>query len=84
MPSIDFKHMFNFPRLGYNPIICCVIRVALNFHQAYIFGDVSRDSLVCLNHVDQGDGNMNKIILYEQPCRTPLLILILFVFAHLP
>ena len=58
MPSVDFKHMFNFLRFAYN--YGCVIRVALNFHRAYVFGDVSSDSLVCLDHVDQGDGTQPK------------------------
>ena len=58
MPFVDFKHMFNFLRLAYN--YGCVIRVALNFHRTYVFGDVSSDSLVCLDHVDQGDGTQHK------------------------
>ena len=31
-----------------------------NFHRAYVFGDVSSDSLVCLDHVDQGNGTQPK------------------------
>ena len=58
MSSVDFKHMFHFLRLAYN--YGCVIRVALNFHRAYVFGDVSSDSLVCLDNVDQGDGTQPK------------------------
>ena len=58
MPDINFINMFNFSRLAYN--YGCVICVALNFHRAYIFGDLSSDSLVCLDHVDQGDGTPHK------------------------
>ena len=39
---------------------CGIIRIALAFHQVYILGDMSSNSLVRLDHVDQRDGTQHE------------------------
>ena len=36
------------------------IGIALDFHRVYVFGDMSSNSLVRLDHVDQRDGTQHE------------------------
>ena len=58
MLTINFIYIFHFIVLVYN--YCGIIRIALDFHQLYVLGDMSSNSLFCLGHVDQRDGTQQE------------------------
>ena len=57
MLTINFVYILHFIVLVYN--YCGIIRIALDFHRVYVLGDMSSNSLVCRDHVDQRDGTQH-------------------------
>ena len=59
LPTIQqSKYIFHFIVLVYN--YCGIISIALDFHWVYVFGDMSSNSIACLDHVDQRYGTQHK------------------------